>query len=91
MRLQLDSPSSTAGPQAGAVSGVAARPDAARASRYGTGSGDSVSISSASSALGRLSSERAARVAQLSAAVQSGSYQVAGSLIAASILGHAGA
>lgn len=54
-----------------------------------SGTQDSIQISGASSALNRLNIDRAARIQQLTAAVQGGSYKVSGALVAAAMVGHA--
>lgn len=93
MRLHLDNNAALGGAgQAGGPSG--AQPLSSGNSRSeGLGSGvrDSVSLSGPSAALGRLASDRAARVQQLTAAVQSGSYNVSSSAISSAIVGHAAA
>jgi len=59
--------------------------------RIGTNStgGDSVHISGPSSALGRLSADRTARIQQLTSLIQGGSYQISGSQISRSIVASA--
>jgi anti-sigma28 factor (negative regulator of flagellin synthesis) len=53
------------------------------------GTQDSIQISGPSSALNRLATDRVARIAQLTAAVQGGSYQVSASKISNAIVGQA--
>jgi anti-sigma28 factor (negative regulator of flagellin synthesis) len=87
MRLQLDTSTAAPGTSPGSVAGLAtgtALPDAAARPR--TGSSDSISFSAASTALARASVDRAGRIAKLTAAVRSGSYQVRSPLVAASIV-----
>jgi anti-sigma28 factor (negative regulator of flagellin synthesis) len=54
-----------------------------------SGSNDSIQISGPSAALGRLSSQRAERIAQVSAALRSGTYQISGSAIGSAIIAQA--
>jgi len=89
MRLQLDSsiskPAETgsAGPAAAAGSrGGIGAPDNA-------GSRDSIALSGPSAALNQLAADRTTRIAQLSALVQSGSYQVSGAAIGGAIVAQA--
>jgi hypothetical protein len=51
--------------------------------------GDSIQISGPSNALNSLSADRAARIQQLTAQVQGGTYQVSGSLVSRAIVGDA--
>lgn len=88
MRLQLDPALN------GAEIGQAGGPGAPGADSRRTGSGisgaqDSIQISGASSALNRLDADRAARIQQLTSAVQSGTYNVSASLIAGAMVNHA--
>ena len=86
MRLQLDSSQlSTVGNQAAETvteSGQAARGASAR----GAGAGDSISLSGASNALNQFSTDHAARIQQLTAAVQNGSYRVSSSALSSAIV-----
>jgi flagellar biosynthesis anti-sigma factor FlgM len=86
MRLQLDSSTTRSGDtsQTAAASGFASGVNKGLAGL--PGSSDSIQISSASSALNRIASDRAAKVNQLTAAVQNGSYQVSSSLISRAIV-----
>jgi anti-sigma28 factor (negative regulator of flagellin synthesis) len=89
MRLQLDSaiarPADTgqSNPIGGSGSSAGVRgPD-------NSGSSDSIAISGPSAALSQLSSQRAARIEQLSAAVGSGAYFVSSSAIGSAIVAQA--
>jgi anti-sigma28 factor (negative regulator of flagellin synthesis) len=86
MRLQLDSSQlSTVGNQAAeavADSGQAAR----GASSRGAGTGDSISLSGASNALNQFTADRSARIQQLTAAVQNGSYHVSSAALSSAII-----
>jgi anti-sigma28 factor (negative regulator of flagellin synthesis) len=102
MRLQLD-PALTgtgitgageAGQTAPAGSANVGSANAAGANNTGriggtTAGGDSIQISGPSNALNSLSADRAARIQQLTQQVQSGSYQVSGSLVSRAIVGDA--
>jgi anti-sigma28 factor (negative regulator of flagellin synthesis) len=85
MILHLDSTSVT---QAGNPGAVDAAEIGSRSSGRtpGSGSQDTIRISGASSALGRFATDRAARLAQLTAAVQNGSYRISGSAVASAIV-----
>lgn len=87
MRLQLDSTqlSSVDNRPAEAV-GEAGQSGRGHASA--AGAGDSISLSGASSALSQFATDRAARVQRLTAAVQSGSYQVSSAAVSAAIVGN---
>lgn len=95
MRLQLD-PALTGtgitGPgetgQTAPAAGANNKNTGRIAGGYSSG-GDSIQISGPSSALNSLSADRAARIQQLTAQVQSGSYQVSGSLVSRAIVGDA--
>lgn len=86
MRLQLDSSQlSTVGNQAAEAvqdSGQAAR----SASSRSAGAGDTISLSGASNALNQFTTDRAARIQQLTAAVQNGSYRVSSSALSGAIV-----
>jgi hypothetical protein len=93
MRLQLDTvPTATGTTRSGEsgptvpVGGTGA--DSTRI-RGDSSAGDSIQISGPSSALNRLAVDRAARIHQLSALVQSGSYQVSGAQVGRAIVEHA--
>lgn len=88
MRLQLDS--ALNGAEIGQTGGAGA-PDAnsRRTGFENFGAQDSIQISGASSALNRLDTDRAARIQQLTSAVQSGTYSVSSSLIAGAMVNHA--
>lgn len=86
MRLHLDS---------NQLSNVDARPadavaDTGQSARtaYGraSGTGDSISLSGASSAFSQSAAERTARIQQLTAAVQNGSYRVPAAAISSAIV-----
>jgi anti-sigma28 factor (negative regulator of flagellin synthesis) len=89
MRLQLDSSVTGAGDagQAAAVGGAGS--NSRRVGYGGSGGQDSIQISGASSALNTFSSDRAARIAQLTTAVQNGSYQVSSSAVSRAIVDQA--
>lgn len=94
MRIQLDSAVTGAeSVRPGEIEQSAGASGPGAGSRR-TGSGvsgaqDSIQISSASSALNRLNCDRAARIQQLAASVQNGSYNVSSSLISGAILNYA--
>ena len=91
MRLHLDTPANSAAAHAGEANQTAA----VTAGREGAGpargnsGGDSIQLSGPSAILNRMSVDRAQRVQQLAAAVQSGSYDVSASRISNAIVGHA--
>lgn len=93
MRLHLDTTS--AGGQTEAVSGNGALSQAGRAGERWSNAGgdglspDRVAVSSASRAWAASFSDRSARVQQLTAAVQNGTYQVASSAVSQSIVASA--
>ncbi len=93
MRLQLDPVLTGAGITGPGETGQSAPVGgtSAGAGRIGgsTAGGDSIQISGPSNALNSLSADRAARIQQLTAQVQGGSYQVSGSLISRAIVGDA--
>ena len=86
MRLQLDSSqlSTVDNRAAEAVteSGQAVRGASAR----GAGAGDTISLSGASNALNQFTAHRSARLQQLTAAVQNGSYHVSSSALSSAIV-----
>ncbi len=49
---------------------------------------DSISLSGASNAVSQFATDRSARVQQLAAAVQGGTYQVSSAAVSAAIVGH---
>ena len=92
MRLQLDSAlagtgSARTSETAQAVPAGGAGADSRRIG--GDSVSDSIQISGPSSALSQLSNDRAARIQQLTAQVQAGSYNVAGSQVSRAIVGDA--
>lgn len=93
MRLQLDpavtgSEITNAGTigHAGAVTGAAS--SSSRVKTDST-SGDSIRISGPTAALNSLATSRAARIQQLTAAVQGGTYQVSGALVSRAMIADA--
>lgn len=93
MRLQLDTAltgTGVAGPGEAGQAGSAgtARSDPSRSSGGASG-GDSIQISGPSSALNRLSADRSARLEQLSALVQGGTYQVQSAQVSRALVEHA--
>lgn len=92
MRLQLDSSVLTqggSGQLSSAAAAVQPQKEAVPAgyrSAESIGSGDSIGISGPSTALSRLSTERAARIQQLTAAVRSDTYRVPASALSSSIV-----
>jgi len=89
MRLQLNTSVSNASEAApSSPAGGSASRGSTRAGDI-SGSGDSTSVSSASAALNALSGERSNRIQQLSAAVQSGQYQVSSAALGSAIVSHA--
>jgi anti-sigma28 factor (negative regulator of flagellin synthesis) len=89
MRLQLDSSVTRPGDAGQTASVGGGAPDSRRAGYGGSGGQDSIQISGASNALSSFSSDRAARIAQLTSAVQSGSYQVSSSSVSRAIVDQA--
>jgi len=93
MRLQLDPALTGTGITGPGESGQTAPVGGAHANtgRIGgsTAGGDSIQISGPSNALNVLSADRAARIQQLTAQVQGGSYRVSGSLVGRAIVGDA--
>jgi anti-sigma28 factor (negative regulator of flagellin synthesis) len=93
MRLHLDTSSTTG--SANATEANSALSPAGRSGTALTGTGndpnlrDSVAVSGASSAWSASFSDRAARVGQLAAAVQSGTYDVPSSAVSQSIIASA--
>ncbi|HEX4274592.1 MAG TPA: flagellar biosynthesis anti-sigma factor FlgM [Bryobacteraceae bacterium] len=92
MRLQLDPAVTGAGigrtGETGQSGAVGAGGDSSRINGRAAGS-DSVQISGPSSALNHLASERAARIEQLSALVQGGSYEVSSAKVGGAIVSDA--
>ena len=94
MRLQLDAALTGAGITGAGETGQTAPPGAGAAfdsRRIGGDSAgaDSIQISGPSSALNLLSSDRAARIQQLTAQVQTGGYNVSSPKVSQAIVGHA--
>lgn len=89
MRLQLDSSVTGASDAGQALPVGGAGSDSRRVGYGGSGAQDSIQISGASNALSSFSSDRAARIAQISSAVQNGSYQVSSSAISQAIVDQA--
>jgi anti-sigma28 factor (negative regulator of flagellin synthesis) len=87
MRLQLDSTqlSSVESRQTEAVGANGAGHSSGRSS----GAGDSISLSSVSNALHQFTADRTARISQLAASVQNGSYNVSSSKLSAAIVSSA--
>jgi anti-sigma28 factor (negative regulator of flagellin synthesis) len=86
MRLQLDS-SQLSTVDNRAAEAVTESGHAARgASSRGAGAGDSISLSGASNALNQFAAHRSARIQQLTAAVQNGSYHVPSSALSSAIV-----
>jgi anti-sigma28 factor (negative regulator of flagellin synthesis) len=93
MRLQLDAALTGtgitgAGETAQTVPAGGSGSDSRRISGDSSG-GDSIQISGPSSALNLLSTDRAARVQQLTAQVQTGSYNVSSPKVSQAIVGYA--
>jgi hypothetical protein len=92
MRLQLDAALTGTG-----IAGAGESGQAVPAGGSGSGAriggdfagGDSIQISGPSSALNLLSTDRAARIQQLTAQVGSGSYNVSSPKVSQAIVGHA--
>jgi anti-sigma28 factor (negative regulator of flagellin synthesis) len=89
MRLQLDSSVTGAGDAGHTVSPGGAGSDSRRVGYGSSGAQDSIQISGASSALSSFSCDRASRIAQLTTAVQNGSYQVSSSAISRAVVDQA--
>ena len=95
MRLHLDTTSAAGSEAAGANSALAAAKETtAGLNTSGTGASsasarDSVAVSGASSAFSASFSDRAARIGQLAAAVQNGTYHVSSAAISQSIVASA--
>lgn len=94
MRLQLDPALTGTGITGAGETGQTVPPGAgsgfdSRGIGGDSAGADSIQISGPSSALNLLSSDRAARLQQLTALVQTGSYNVAGSKVSQAIVGHA--
>jgi anti-sigma28 factor (negative regulator of flagellin synthesis) len=86
MRLQLDS-SQLSTVDNRAAEAVTEGGQAARgASSRGAGAGDSIALSGVSNALHQFSADRSARIQQLTAAVQNGSYHVSSSALSSAIV-----
>ena len=92
MRLHLDSSSSglaRAGEPGQTAPAGGAGADSRRIGSDGAGVQDSIRISGASGALNRVFADRAARLHELSAAVQSGHYEASSSSVSGAIVEHA--
>lgn len=91
MRLQLDTALTGNGIAGSAETGQASAVGSSRAARTngGASGGDSIQISGPSSALSQLSVDRAARLQQLTAIVQGGSYQVSGAQVSRALVENA--
>ena len=87
MRLQFDT-SSLPGLNGTTGTSAVSRGTNSNAGRTAS-SGDTASLSGTAALLGKLSAERAARIAQLTEAVRSGSYDVPSSAIARAIVNEA--
>lgn len=86
MRLQLDSTQlSSVDNRSTEAVGESSHQSRAAYGRAG-GSGDSISLSGASNALNQFATDRAARIQQLTAAVQNGSYRVSSSALSGAIV-----
>jgi hypothetical protein len=90
MRLQLDSALTGTGitrsGETGQTAPIGASGTDSRRIGSDSSGGDSIQISGPSSALNRLSTDRAARLEQLTALVQGGSYQVSSTGVGRSIV-----
>lgn len=89
MRLQLDSAVTQTDIRTNEAPSVPTGGSGYDSRRIGNTSADSIRISGPSSALASLASDRAARIQQLTAQVQSGTYNVSASKISQAIVGHA--
>jgi len=89
MRLHLDSAVTQTDIRSNEVPPAPAGGSGYDSRRTGNTSADSIRISGPSSALASLASDRAARIQQLTAQVQGGTYNVSSSLIGQAIVGHA--
>lgn len=90
MRLEVDA--ATIGPQdASGVASAGLYGSHSRVSGAETGGRDSAEISGTSQLISAASSERSARIAQLAAAVQGGTYSVSGSAISQAVVAEAAA
>lgn len=86
MRLQLESQIGHAG-QAAPATGAGSQPGTGRDKR--ASSDDSVRVSSLSTTLSQLASDRSARVQQITRSLAAGTYSIAGSSIASAITANA--
>jgi len=89
MRLHLDSAVTQTDIRSNETPSVPASGSGYDSRRVGNSSADSIRISGPSSALASLAADRAARIQQLTAQVESGTYNVSSSLISQAIVGHA--
>ena len=85
MRLQLDS-SQLSTVENRSAEAVSENGQSSRAANSRAGAGDSISLSGASNALNQFTMDRAAKIQQLTAAVQNGSYQVSSSAVSSAIV-----
>jgi len=89
MRLQLDSSVTGSGLAGQTTATGGAGADARNVGSGASAGQDSIQISGASSALNSMSADRAARIQQLTGAVQGGTYQVSASAVSRAIVEHA--
>src|ERR1019366_746862 len=93
MRLQLDTALTGAGIEGSGDASQTAAAGSSRAGSSGTSrnasAADSIQISGPSSALQRLSADRTARLQQLTAMVQGGSYQVSAGNVSRAMVDYA--
>jgi anti-sigma28 factor (negative regulator of flagellin synthesis) len=89
MRLHLDSSISSAADTALSTPAVGAGARGASRLADNSSARDTSSVSGASSALNQLSAQRDARIAQLTAAVQGGKYEVSSAALSGAIVGQA--
>jgi anti-sigma28 factor (negative regulator of flagellin synthesis) len=87
--VQVDSAQTSAVGSSGSVAGAGSGSKAGVQRGEAAGSQDSIAISGPSSALNRLTGDRATRIEQLTAAVRAGSYQIGSSALSSSIVNHA--
>ena len=85
MRLQLDS-SQLSTVENRAAEAVSDNGQSSRANSSRAGAGDTISLSGVSNALNQFATDRSARIQQLTAAVQNGSYNVSSSALSSAIV-----
>jgi len=85
MRLQLDS-SQLSTIENRSAEAVSENGQSSRAAYSRAGAGDSISLSGASNALNQFTTDRAAKIQQLTATVQNGSYHVSSSVLSSAIV-----